>query len=86
VAAPDVTQQIILGAQGMGGVEGSVRFSVNGLDNPTAPTILSPELTPPQPDGWRSWVLYILLPSSGCFYLDVQSGAAHTGMFFAAGL
>jgi hypothetical protein len=85
-AAPDVTQQIILSAQGMGGVQGRVWFSVDGLDNPTSPTILNPQLTPPQSDGWRSWLMYILLPSSGCFYLDVQSGAAHTGTYFAAGV
>ena len=84
-AAPDVTQRIILGAQGMGRVEGRVWFSVDGFDNPTSPTILNPQLTPPQSDGWRSWMIYILLPSSGCFYLDVQSGAAHAGMYFAAG-
>jgi hypothetical protein len=85
VAAPDVTQPIILSAQGMFNVVGSVSFSANGIGNPTSPLILNPALEPPQDDGWRLWLFYILLPSSGCFSLDVQSGATHTSTFFTAG-
>jgi hypothetical protein len=86
-AAPDVTQQIVLAANGMGNAQSSVWFSTNGWEQATSPLILTPELTAPSPDGWRAWVMNIFVRSSGCFYLDIQYGGQEmSGTYFAAGV
>lgn len=83
-AAPDVTQQIVLAASGMGG---SVWFSTNGWEQATSPLILTPALTRPSPDGWRTWTMNFFLRSSGCYYLDIQYGGQEMpGTYFAAGV
>lgn len=86
VAASDISQPIILSGQGIFGTEGQVWFSANGVEDPVFPLVLDPMATPLQADDWHAWLFYILLPSSGCFQLDVQSGDVHTGTFFAAGV
>ncbi len=84
VAAPDVTQQIVLVASGMGS---SVWFSTNGWEQATSPLILTPELTSPSSDGWRAWTMNFFLRSSGCYYLNIQYGGQEmSGTFFAAGM
>lgn len=86
VARSDITQPIILSVKGMFGVAGQVWFSTSGVDNPISPLVLDPTATPLQSDDWHGWLFYMLLPSSGCFFLDVQSGDTQSGMFFAAGV
>lgn len=83
----DIAQPITISAHGMGSTGGRVlQFSMDGVDHPTSPLVLVPDKTPPQSGGWRSWLFYIFLPASGCFYIDIQSGAVQTGVGFAAGL
>ncbi len=87
VAAPDVAQQIVLAANGMGNAQSSVWFSTNGWEQATSPLILTPALTSPSPDGWRAWVMNLFVRSSGCFYLDIQYGGQEmSGTYFAAGV
>jgi len=87
VVAPDVTQQIVLAASGMGNAQSSVWFSTNGWEQATSPLILTPESTSPSPDGWRAWVMNVFVRSSGCFYLDIQYGEQElSGTYFAAGV
>lgn len=85
-AAPDVTQQIVLAASGMGRAQSSVWFSTNGWEQATSPLILTPELTAPQPDGWRAWVMNLFVRSSGCYFLNIQLGASQAGTYFAVGM
>ncbi|HEY7341661.1 MAG TPA: hypothetical protein VH591_12320 [Ktedonobacterales bacterium] len=86
VAAPDVTEQIVLAANGMGNAQSSVWFSTDGWEQATSPLILTPAQTSPQPDGWRVWTMNFFLRSSGCYFLNIQLGASHAGTFFAAGV
>jgi len=86
VAAPDVTQQIVLAASGMGNAQSSVWFSTNGWEQATSPLILTPAQTSPQPDGWRAWVMNVFVRSSGCYFLSVQLGASQAGTYFAVGM
>lgn len=87
VAAPEVTRQIVLAANGMGNAQSSVWFSTNGWEQATSPLILTPESTSPSPDGWRAWVMNVFVRSSGCFYLDIQYGGQElSGTYFAAGV
>ena len=85
-AAPNVTQAITLSADVMFNTVGSVSFSQDFMDNVSVHLILNPEATPPQPDGWRSWTLYMYLPASGCYYLRIEyGGQERPGTFFSAG-
>ena len=86
VAAPDVTQQIVLAANGMGNAQSSVWFSTNGWEQATSPLILTPAQTSPQPDGWRAWTMNFFVRSSGCYFLSIQLGASQAGTFFAVGM
>ena len=85
-AAPDVTEQIVLAASGMGRAQSSVWFSTNGWEQATSPLILTPAQTSPQPDGWRAWVMNVFVRSSGCYFLSVQLGGNQAGTYFAAGM
>jgi len=86
VAAPDVTQQIVLAASGMGRAQSSVWFSTNGWEQATSPLILTPELTPPSSDGWRAWVMNLFVRSSGCYFLNIELGSSQAGTYFAVGM
>jgi hypothetical protein len=85
-AAPDVTEQIVLAASGMGRAQSSVWFSTNGWEQATSPLILSPASTSPQTDGWRAWTMNFFLRSAGCYFLNIQLGASQAGTYFAVGM
>jgi len=86
VAAPNVTQQIVLADNGMGNAQSSVWCSTEGWEQATSPLILTPAQTSPQPDGWRAWVMNVFVRSSGCYFLSVQLGGSQAGTYFAAGM
>jgi hypothetical protein len=87
LAAPDVTQQIVLAASGMGRAQSSVWFSTEGWEQATSPLILTPAQMSPQPNGWRAWVMNVFVRSAGCFHLDIQYGEQEmSGTYFAAGV
>lgn len=84
-AAPDVTQPITLSAKGMFGATNTVWFSTNGVENATGTLTLDPHTRSPSANGWRSWQFYVLIPSAGCYVLEIGYGGSQTGTYFAAG-
>lgn len=87
-AAADVTNPITLNAVAVDSIVGAttVWLSTSDAEHATDTLTFDPSMTSPASDGTREWPLTIIIPSAGCYFLNVQYGNQETGIYFAAGL
>jgi len=86
-AAADVTNPITISARAVdnSGETKTVWFSRSDVEHATLTLTLDPRTAPAASDGTTEWPMTVVIPSSGCYYLDVQYKNHETGIYFAAG-